>query len=111
MFPTPYTVGLERFTPGTPDAHNNPVDGWGSQADVEVYGWAPPVGDSQPELGRPLVVRDLDLYTPPGVVCGPKDRWTIDGETFLQVGHPEDFTNGPWGWAPGYRVNLKRFEG
>lgn len=110
--PTPYTVQRLPFDPGATDAHGNPVDGWGSPVDVPVHGWAPPSADTVPsDPNRDAVIRDLDLYAPAGTTGGPRDRWVVDGVEYDQVGHVEDYTKGPWQWAAGVRINLKRAEG
>lgn len=111
-FPTPYTVQREPYLPGAEDAHGNPVDAWGPPDDVDVHGWGPPSADGEPAAsGRDPVIRDVDLYAPAGTASGPRDRWTLDGVAYLAVGHPEDYTRGPWQWAAGVRINLKRSEG
>ena len=110
--PTPYTVTRAAFTPGATDAHGNPVDSWDTPVTVAVHGWVPPSADTDPgDPARSAVVRDLDLYAPAGTTGGPRDHWVVDGVTYEQVGHPEDYTKGPWQWAAGVRVNLKRVEG
>lgn len=111
--PTPHTVTREPFTPGSVNAHGKPVDAWGSPVSVLVHGWAPPSADTEPsEANRSPVLRDLDLYAPAGTAGSPKDRWTVGGTAYLQVGHVEDFTNGPWqNEVAGVRINLKRAEG
>jgi len=110
--PTPYTVTRAAFTPGATDAHGNPVDAWGTAQSVAVHGWAPPPADTDPnDSARSAVVRDLDLYAPAGTVGYPQDRWGVGGVTYEQVGYPEDYTKGPWQWAAGVRINLKRVEG
>lgn len=110
--PTPYWVTRAPFVPGVTDAHGNPADTWGTPVTVPVHGWAPPSADTVPgDDNRHAVIRDLDLYAPSGTVGAPRDRWVLDGVTYEQVGHPEDYTRGPWEWAAGVRVNLKRVEG
>lgn len=111
--PTPHQVTREPFTPGPKDRHGNPVDAWGEPVSVPVHGWAPGSADVQPaEEARRAVVRDLDLYAPAGTPGAPRDRWTVGGVVYLQVGHPEDFTHGPWGFDDaGVRINLRAVEG
>lgn len=107
-----YTVTRSARVEGTADAHGNATVSWSTPTSVGVFGWAPPSADREPfEANRSLVVRDLDLYAPAGTGGVPGDRWVVDGVGFVQVGHPEDFTRGPWGWAAGVRINLKRAEG
>jgi hypothetical protein len=103
---------VRRFRPGPDDGRGNPADGWGPPRRVAVFGWGPPAADREPfEQGRSEVARDLDLYAPPGVGCGPRDRWLVAGGVWEQVGWAEDFTSGPFGFAPGARVSLRRVEG
>lgn len=113
MIPTRYTVTRERFTPGAKDRHGKPADAWGPPVPVAVHGWAPPSPDTEPALeARRAVERTLDLYAPAGTAGAPRDRWTVAGVHYLQVGHPEDFTRGPWPFAAaGVRINLKTVEG
>lgn len=111
VIPTPYTVTREAYEP-TQDSHGAVVDGWGSPASVPVYGWAPPGSDDEPfEAGRAAVERDMELYAPTGTPGGPKDRWTLSGVQYLQVGHPDDYSTGPWSVEFGVVINLKRVEG
>lgn len=109
--PAPYTVYREPYVPGGVDAHGDPVGTWGDPIAVAVHGWAPPSPDAEPITGRSAVERDLDLYAPAGTAGAPKDRWVVGGVEYSQVGWPEDFTNGPWQWAAGVRINLLRIEG
>ena len=110
--PARLTVELARFEPSGQDPYGNPIPQWAPPVTVLVYGWAPASADTEPfEAGRAEVDRHMDLLVPPGVACGPRDRWTVAGQVWEQVGHPEDFTNGPFGFAPGVRVDLRRVEG
>lgn len=110
-FPTPYTVGVRAYAPTT-DAHGNDRDAWGAAVTQAVHGYAPPTPPSEPfEAGRDAVLWDLDVYCPPGFAVGPHDRVVVDGVEYDVVGGVEDFTHGPWQWAAGLRVSLKRAEG
>ncbi|MCG7284966.1 hypothetical protein MHY85_03135 [Cellulomonas sp. ACRRI] len=110
--PTPYTVVRLPYIPGTTNAHGNPVDTWGAPATLAVHGWAPPSADKTPsDSARDAVERDLDLYAPAGTPGSHKDLWVIEGVPYSQSGHVEDYTKGPWQWAAGLRINLKRVEG
>ena len=111
-FPERWAVSHEARTTGGLDEMNMPVEGFSSPVSVPVYGWGPPGAD---EIIRPLetgVKRDLDLYcaTP---FAGHGDRVTVPGERlpFKVEGYPEDYNRGPFGFAPGYRLNLVRVEG
>lgn len=110
--PTPYVVKRAAFVAGATDAHGNPRESWAAPVDVAVHGWAPPAADKEPsDPGRSAVIRDLDLYAPAGTTGGSRDRWMVDGVLYEAVGYPEDYTKGPWQWAAGVRINLKRVEG
>lgn len=75
-----------------------------------VYAWAPPTPDVEiRDLGTG-VKRDLDLYAPEPF-CSPGDKVVITGLEYVVIGWPEDYTNGPFGFTGGYRINLKRVEG
>ena len=111
--PAPHAVTRAAFTPGSADAHGNPIPAWGTPASVSVHAFVPPGADTEPDdPARSAVVRDLDLYAPAGTVGLPQDRWVVGGVTYEQVGYPEDFTHGPWATNfAGVRINLKRVEG
>lgn len=110
--PLPYIVTRASLIEGSVDAHGNPVESWGASVTVAVHAWAPPSADSAPiTAGRDPVIRDLDLYAPAGTTGQPRDRWTVNGVAYEQIGHPEDYAYGPWQWQAGVRINLKRWEG
>lgn len=111
VFPTPWTVFLHARSLGAKDSHGNPAETWPEVGVPEpAYGWSPPSADAQPfDPNRTPVVRDLDVYMPTSA-ARPKDRMTINGVPYSVVGHPEDFNHGPFSFAPGVRVNLKRVE-
>lgn len=111
-FPTPYTVQLHAYQASAMDAHGNVTDLWDEVGtEVAVYGWAPPSPDTETLGGREAITRGLDLYVPPEVTASPQDRFTVDGARYDVVGHPEDFTHGPFGWQPGKRISLTRIDG
>lgn len=119
-FPTPYTVGwhtaagesayagTSSYTPPLNDGSDNAVDG----TPVQVMGWAP-ADSTEPQQAR--VVHDIDLYVPPGVAVTPQDVVDLPLDRsvgrFEVVGHPDDWTKGPFGFTPGAVVKLKRVEG
>src|SRR5690606_41612727 len=79
------------------------------------YGWAPPEpakGVKEPDTpGRSAAYSELDLYVPPGFVCGPHDRVRVNGRVFDVIGELSDYTFGPFGFKPGGRISLKRVGG
>lgn len=112
MFPTPFTVLTHAVSEGADDAYGSPTKTWAAGVQQRVMGWAPASTDREPvEVGRTVVVRDLDVFAPPEFAIGPHDRATIDGLLYEVVGNPGDYTHGPFGFTPGIVVSLKRVEG
>ena len=62
------------------------------------------------EMNMPMEGFDLFCATP---FAEHGDRVTVPGERlpFKVEGYPEDYNHGPFGFAPGYRINLVRVEG
>lgn len=115
-FPTPYTVEVLQYLESARDAHGNPVESWADPGLVQsVYGWAPPQDSKEvkePDTpGRSAVYSELDLYVPPGFVCGPHDRVRLNGRVYDVIGELSDYTFGPFGFKPGGRISLKRVVG
>lgn len=108
MFPTPWVALHHPYIAGATDAHGNETEAWEVAAvSVPVYGWATPGSDTEINVRRTLVERDLDLYSPTNPF-GPKDRVMLGGQMFEVVGYAEDYNHGPFGFTPGYRINLNR---
>lgn len=107
---TPHTIGHRAYQAGAKDAHGNPVDTWAAPVTVNVYAIYPRYAQ-EPEPDRPLVVVGLAVLAPPTVQIGPRDRVVIDGEEWDVEGDPGDWTRGPWDYAPGVEIVLKRAEG
>lgn len=108
------TVQRRAYIPGALDSHGNPTDSWGDPVDVDVYGWVPSSGAGGADVntaGRLEVISDIDILAPAGTTAFPNDRFIIAGDTYLVMGHAEDFTQGPFGYKPGVRINLNRSEG
>lgn len=113
-FPTPWVVQILPFVAGPPDPHGNPAEGWADPITVQVYGWGPSTAGTEPgESGRNAVVTEIEVYAPGSVQVSARDRMRLQGDpsTYEVVGLAEDFTHGPFGWAPGIRINLKRVDG
>ena len=111
-FPTPYTIQRRSWNPDAEDAHGNETGAHSNPVAVLVHGWAPPSPDREPaEAGREATARELDVYAPAGTQAAPKDEWIVDGVPYESVGYAEDFTHGPWQWAAGVRISLRRVEG
>lgn len=109
-FPAPWSVGLRVFSASAEDAHGNTGEGWAAPVDRAVYGWAPPQSREPKTAGVESVVVDLELFVPPDWTSDPRDRVVVDGKTYEVIGEPEDLNHGPFGFTPGYVVNLSRAE-
>ncbi len=108
-YPTPYTIGWHTHSNSGTDANGNPVSVWtpalnATGTQVRVMGWAP-TRTVEPDEARAQA--DLDLYVPPSVTGGPKDVVDLPEGAFEVVGF-EDWSKGPFGFAPGKVVKLKR---
>jgi hypothetical protein len=127
-FPTPWLVGIHRYTAGTVNAHNEPTKTWTPPKDqpgemVRVIGWGP-LGPSYEPIQDRSVMK-LELYTPPTlrdengspvIDPGPYDVIDLpsgDGNvTQWEVqGWPRDYTHGFHGWRAGKIVDLQRVVG
>ena len=77
-----------------------------------VYGWAPPRPGTERIVNDVTTeVVELVIYAPnePWVAgVGAQDRFRILGRTFEVIGQPDDWNHGPFGFAPGFTIPLKR---
>lgn len=104
------TVGLRVYTPSAKDKYGDAVESWSAPIDLAVYSVAPRSSD-EPEEGRNAVVSGVSLHAPPGTPVGPLDRVVIDGVEYEVEGEIADWTRGPFGFASGVVIDLKRTEG
>ena len=111
-FPTPHTVGWHTIAEGATDRNGNPVKSWTPALDVAgtsvaVMGWAPtqtvePQQDHSEDL--------WDLLVPSGTVSNPGDVVDVSGVGQLEVvGVLQDYTKGPFGFAAGGVLKLRRY--
>lgn len=113
-FPALFTVGWHTRSDGELSARNELLSVFTPELSDEgesrpVMGWGP-AGQSEPDEDR--VESGLLLYVPPGWVSGPRDVVDVPGEgRFEQVGWPEGYSSGPFGFSPGGVVRLKRVQG
>ena len=110
-FPARHTVQQLRYEQGGTDAHGNPVDGFASPEDVQVYGWSVPQSDEPGVSGQDRVIVDVKLFAPESVTVTHRDRFVLPTGTYEVSGEVEDYNHGPFGWTPGVVVNLRRVEG
>jgi hypothetical protein len=99
----PYVGTLE-------DDYGNRIDAWATTpVRKSVYGWSP-AGTNETNASRHTVTADLELLVPPDFTLDSRDRVRILGVTYEVQGLVEDYNHGPFGFTPGGRVNLRRFE-
>jgi len=110
-YPTRFTVGVRTHQGGTENAHGNDEDSWSDPVDWAVYAVAP-AGTLEPfEANRAPITWDLDVLGPVEGAPGSKDLAVWQGVEYKVEGRFESFDFGPFGFAPGGRVRLKRVEG
>lgn len=108
MFPTPHTVEhLERAVTGE-NALGQITTSHVSRT-RSVYGWQPRLNtDGKSADLADRVITELLLLAPEGD-WADGDKVVIPGRgEFVVHGEPEDFTTGPFGFTPGYRVTLRK---
>ena len=109
MFPKPLTVSVKPYTP-TETKFGDRQDAWGAAQDVQVYGFADSGADQEIRPTRSGLKIDGDLYTDEWAFS-PKSKVTVAGVEYLQLGRPENYNLGPFGFRPGLRINLHNTEG
>ena len=108
-FPARYEVLVEGFEP-TVNALGEQVDGFAYPVTVMAFAFAPAGEDKEIRVTNSGLDYDNDLYVPSWGFPA-KSRVTFAGEVYRQVGRAEDYTLGPFGFKPGFRVNLKAVKG
>lgn len=110
-FPTPWTVQTRKRVLGEPDRYGEREETFDPPVTQKVYGWGPPgVEDEVFSSNRDAIVQDLDVYAPVEFDVSADDLMIIGGETFRVLGGARDFNHGPFGFAPGRAVRVKRVE-
>lgn len=109
-FPTPHKVGWKRRILTGLDRYNDRRESFADPVEIPVYAIYPAGVDDQENLKNSEPVdREANVLAPswPGE---PLDKGVLWGKDWIQVGYPEDYNLGPFGWAPGVRVRFKRVE-
>lgn len=107
-FPTPNRVDYRAKVAGSVDSHGNPTQSWQAPVQRAVMGWGAPLSRVAKTAGVQALVVELQLYVPPDWTSDEGDLIIVGGKTYKQVGEVEDWTHGPFGFAPGNVVNLVR---
>lgn len=111
MFPLRHTIQHRAYLAGVEDAHGNPVTDYSDPADVQVYGWHTGQTTEPGVAGHDRTEVEGQVFAPGSFRPGPLDVVVLGGEDFEVVGHPEDYNHGPFGFAPGVVVNVRRVTG
>ncbi|KUI43910.1 hypothetical protein AU197_21130 [Mycobacterium sp. IS-1590] len=119
MLPLAQEVRVHTYSKGPLDAYGTaeavytpPLDQPG--APQRVYGWQVPESTERRALGghAEMVITDVDLYAPPDFQIAPTDVVDLPGAgQFHVIGHPIDYTHGPFVAQPGVVVRLRKVEG
>ena len=120
--PLTQVVGYKQRTADGEDAHGNPVVAFADAVPVKVYGYGPSTSGEPFQQGRDVVVTGQTVYAPSpmaNAATGEPVTPTALDRFELPLGGPEyevdgeigDWNHGPFGWAPGYSIALKRVEG
>ncbi|MBF6333441.1 hypothetical protein [Nocardia transvalensis] len=111
MLPTPYLALVSDYS----ERHNEAgrlITEWTPRPEAEpVYGWGPPQTREPKTAGYDRLVVDVELFAPPTFSVKPRDRVRLAGQDYQVIGYAEDYTHGPFGFAPGVVVNLRRGDG
>lgn len=83
------TVTWLKFTPGAPDAHGVPVEGWTVQDEIPAY--VEPTASVEVLQGRDTVTADWLIVIVPGPKIKAADRFICRKKTLEVVGDPELF--------------------
>lgn len=97
---------------GGTNSHGSQIDVWADPVSQRVYGWSVPDSREPKVAGHDRVTVRIELLVPPAFDCGPYDKVIVPGHGELDaIGDPEDFNHGPFGFQPGFVVNLGKVDG
>jgi hypothetical protein len=116
MLPLTVEVGVHTYSAGQVDyngiaapVYTPPKDEPGAVR--KVYGWQVPSSIERRNAVGELVITEVELFAPPGFSVGPSDLVDLPDGQYEVVGHPLDYTHGPFGTALGVLVKLRLTEG
>lgn len=103
-------VDVQPFSPGTErDEYGNSIDTWGPRETRMAFCWWNPSSTEPGIFGRDAIDADVAVLAP--WTCDARDRVWIGEQQFEIAGTPNDWNHGPFGWQPGYQINLKAVTG
>lgn len=112
---TTTAIGHKKWSQTGTDPLGNPVEGWADPVDLWVYGYGPAasLAGSEPTARPTAVITAWQVFAPPGTVVNAQDRYIMPGQDgeWEQDGELGDYTHGPFGWAPGVVIQIRRVVG
>lgn len=98
MIPIRWTFQVKRYVAGATDPLGNPVDSWGDPESLPAHGIQPGAMNEPGEPGRNADEVLWSVLAPAGTVVGVRDKVILPGiaDEFDVIGHPKDYTMGPW---------------
>jgi hypothetical protein len=105
-----HIIGRLAYTAGAEDSHGNAAASWAAAVDVAVYAIYATTSE-QTATARQSAISDLTVLLPAGSGFTARDRAIYGGNTFEVVGDLEPFGTGPFSFAAGDRLSLRRVEG
>lgn len=113
FLPENFTVGWQVYTASGTGYGNTEEESWTEPSTVPVYAIYPGTPGEDYEPGRTPSLIPLFVLGSKETLGGVKarDRIIVEDKTFEVDGVVEDYTMGPFDFAPGVRVQLRRVEG
>ena len=105
-----HAVGYRAYVAGEPDAMGNAGVTHAPAVERLVYA-IEDLDSVEPVPGRSESVTRKRLYCQPGDHVDSRDRFVIGGAEYDVVGVDADWTYGPFAYAPGVVVTVRRAEG
>lgn len=103
-----WTVG-HRVRTVTDDGMST-VEDWRPAVDVKVFSLSPPNPDDVIRAEQTGVKHELDVLSRTAF-AHHRDKLVFNGVEWFVQGEPDDYTHGPFKFAPGFRTRLARVEG
>ncbi|NKG21106.1 hypothetical protein [Paeniglutamicibacter terrestris] len=101
-------IGHRAFVEGSVDTQNNPIETWAAAVPRMVFGWGPPAPEDEIRNDRDVIIESQMVLSPDADWLDPRDRIVLAGVEYEVHGGPRDFTHGPFNFAPGYAIQVKR---
>lgn len=101
-------IGHMRYVSDAVDENNDPVKAWEPAVTRLVFGWGPPAPEEELRDDRDAIIASQIITTPTADWLDPRDRIVLAGVEYEVHGGARDYTHGPFNFAPGYAIQVKR---